>query len=65
MTGKLQADGIDGSRNNNKNKCLHSSCLSSMAQARNESGCNMNSKTTTIIKKKELFQEGISQGKTE
>jgi hypothetical protein len=59
---KLQTDGIDGSQNNNKNKCLHSS-LSSMAQARNESGCNMNSKMI-IIKKKELFQEGISQGKT-
>jgi len=62
VIGKLKADGIDGSQNNNKNKCLRSSSLSSMTQARNESGRNMNSKI--IIKKKELFQEDISQGKT-
>jgi hypothetical protein len=49
VTGKLQAGGIDGSQINNENKCLHSSSLSSMAQARNESGCNMNSKTMMMM----------------
>jgi hypothetical protein len=49
VTGKLQAGGIDGSQSNNKNNCLHSSSLSSMAQAQNESECNTNSKMMMMM----------------
>jgi hypothetical protein len=50
----LQEEGTGGSEHNNKNKFLHSSSLSSRAQAVSESGCNMNSK---IRKQRKNYSE--------